>query len=249
MDPMTLSALGTMGKEAVGAIPGLVSTIVQAVPGKLEKQLRDQMAADQKRLAGGAGGMSQGALQQAQAGIANTVQAQQQQALAQLARGSAMGGGESGVRLAQQGAVLGAGQQAMQQGMSQLREQDLAYAQQQRAMNEQMRQQLMGMAEMRKQAALPEAQRAMGLTPMQVAAAQQSGADQRGDDAARVSGLAGSAGDAVKQAFDSAATAEAKRRAAAAAAQAAALNAPATAAPTTTDWAAIAQQYPYTPLQ
>jgi|GEM_PF-6360178 len=162
-----------------GMIPSVVNTAVAAIPGKMETQLRKQALADQKRLAGGAGGMSQGALQQAQAGIANTVQAQQQQALAQLARGSAMGGGESGVRLAQQGAVLGAGQQAMQQGMSNLREQDLAYAQQQRQANQALMQQLASIGAMRKAGVQQAAGQAFGITPTQAQeAAGMGGADR-----------------------------------------------------------------------
>jgi len=176
-----------------GMIPSVVNTAVAAIPGKMETQLRKQALADQKRLAGGAGGMSQGALQQAQAGIANTVQAQQQQALAQLARGSAMGGGESGVRLAQQGAVLGAGQQAMQQGMSNLREQDLAYAQQQRQANQALMQQLASMGAARKAGVQQAAGQAFGITPSQAQEAAGTGGAERGQFAQMVQGMANNA--------------------------------------------------------
>jgi hypothetical protein len=172
-----------------GMIPSVVNTAVAAIPGKMETQLRKQALADQKRLAGGAGGMSQGALQQAQAGIANTVQAQQQQALAQLARGSAMGGGESGVRLAQQGA----GQQAMQQGMSNLREQDLAYAQQQRQANQALMQQLASMGAARKAGVQQAAGQAFGITPSQAQEAAGMGGADRGQFAQMVQGMANNA--------------------------------------------------------
>jgi hypothetical protein len=177
----------------LGMLPAAVNTVVGAVPGKLETQLRKQAVAEQKRLAGGAGGMSQGALQQAQSGIANTVQAQQQQALAQLARGSAMGGGESGVRLAQQGAVLGAGQQAMQQGMSGLREQDLAYAQQQRQANQALMQQLAAMGAANRAGALQAFAPALGITPSQAQEAAGTGGAERGTYAQMVQNAADTA--------------------------------------------------------
>jgi len=175
------AGLGALGGAAIGAFGN-----------KDERQLRKQLAADQARLAGGAGGMSQGALQQAQAGMAGTVQAQQQQALAQLARGSAMGGGESGIQTAKMGAVLGAGQQAMQQGMGQLRQQDLAYAQQQRAMNAQIQQMLMNKAQARSEqinqqiAKLGEG----GVTQSQAAEASAQGSGQRSQGSYLVQALA-----------------------------------------------------------
>jgi len=204
-DPLTMAA-GAAGASGAGAgasplagglpglsgsIPGLVMAGLSYLPSKEEQALRKQVEADRKRLAGGAGGMSEGLRQQAQANLANTVQAQQQQALAQLARGSAMGGGESGISTARQLGVIGAGQQAMMQGVGQLREQDLMAAQQQRALNTQQLQYLSQMEMARRQAALQKAQEAIGLTPAQQQEAMLRGQTERGQLAQGVQGLAG----------------------------------------------------------
>jgi hypothetical protein len=161
------------------------------IPSAEETALRKQIEADHKRLAGGAGGMSEGRRQQALAGMASGVQAQQQQALAQLARGSAMGGGESGISTAKQLGVIGAGQQAMMQGVGQLREQDLMAAQQQRALNAQQLQYLAQMEMARRQAAIQQANQALGLTPAQQQEAGAAGQGERTQLAQGVQGLAG----------------------------------------------------------
>ncbi len=135
--------------------------------------------------------MSEGRRQQALAGMASGVQAQQQQALAQLARGSAMGGGESGISTAKQLGVIGAGQQAMMQGVGQLREQDLMAAQQQRALNAQQLQYLAQMEMARRQAAIQQANQALGLTPAQQQEAGAAGQGERTQLAQGVQGLAG----------------------------------------------------------
>lgn len=206
MDPVTLGAAGSavsaasgMGAAsplagAQGLVGGMIPSLLMAglsyIPSKEEQALRKQVEADRKRLAGGAGGMSEGVRQQAQANLANATQAQTQQALAQLARGSAMGGGESGINTAKQLGIYGAGQQAMMQGMGQLREQDLMAAQQQRALNTQQLQYLAQMEMMRRQQALSKAQEAFGLTPAQQQAAMYAGSAERGQLAKGVEGVA-----------------------------------------------------------
>ncbi len=167
------------GGLGAGNLLGLAGAAAMYMPGKEEKNLRKQVEADRLRLAGGAGGMSEGLRQQAQAAMANNVQAQSQQALAQLARGSAMGGGESGINTAKQLGVIGAGQQAMMQGQGQLREQDLAAAAQQRAMNTQQQQYLIQMEQARRAQAMAMAQQALGLTPAQTQAAGSEGQGER----------------------------------------------------------------------
>jgi len=203
MDPATIAAASGaagsgagaggatgMATQLAGAVPGLIMAGLSYIPSKEEQALRKQVEADRKRLAGGAGGMSEGLRQQAQAGMASSVQAQQQQALAQLARGSAMGGGESGISTAKQLGVLGAGQQAMMQGMGQLREQDLMAAQQQRALNTQQMQMLAQMEMARRQAALQKTQEAIGLTPAQQQEAMLRGQAERDQLAQGAQGLA-----------------------------------------------------------
>lgn len=179
----TLSGLGA------GNLLGLAGAAATYMPSKEERALKKQVEADRKRLAGGAGGMSEGLRQQAQAAMASNVQAQSQQALAQLARGSAMGGGESGINTAKQLGVIGAGQQAMMQGQSQLREQDLMAAAQQRAQNQQLQQYLIQSEMARRQAALGQANAALGLTPAQQQAAGQMGQADRAQLAQDVAAL------------------------------------------------------------
>lgn len=186
---MSTGSGGMMGALA-GPVMGVANAALSYIPSKEERALQKQVEADRKRLANGGGGMSEGKLQQAQSTLANSVQAQQQQALAQLARGSAMGGGESGIATAKQLGVFGAGQQAMAQGQSQIREQDLAAAAQQRAANTQLQQQLIAMERARRQEAIGHLQQGMGMTPSQQAAAGQEGANMRGMDAAQIQQLA-----------------------------------------------------------
>ena len=185
MDPLSMAASGI----GAGNLAGLGMAAMSYIPSKEERAMRKQVEADRKRLAGGAGGMSEGLRQQAQAAMASNVQAQSQQALAQLARGSAMGGGESGISTAKQLGVIGAGQQAMMQGQGQLREQDLMAAAQQRAQNAQLQQYLIQSEMARRQMAMNQANAALGLTPSQQQAAVQQGGAQRGQYAQDVTAL------------------------------------------------------------
>lgn len=187
MDPATASALIEVAPNALG----LGMAALSYIPSKEERALKKQVEADRKRLSGGGGGMSEGLRQQAQATMASNVQAQSQQALAQLARGSAMGGGESGINTAKQLGVIGAGQQAMMQGQGQLREQDLMAAAQQRAQNQQLQQYLIQSEMARRQAALGQANAALGLTPSQQQAAGQGGMSERAQLAKNIGTLAG----------------------------------------------------------
>jgi len=183
--------VGTALADLSPNLLGLGMAAASYIPSKEERALKKQVEADRKRLAGGAGGMSEGLRQQAQAAMASNVQAQSQQALAQLARGNAMGGGESGINTAKQLGVIGAGQQAMMQGQGQLREQDLMAAAQQRAQNAQLQQYLIQSEQARRQAALGQANTALGLTPSQQQAAGQGGMSERQKWATAVGALAG----------------------------------------------------------
>lgn len=153
-----------------------------------ERKIRDAMEADTKRMANGGGGMSQGKLQAMQASGMGQINAQQQQALAQMARGSAMGGGESGMRAMQQGQVYQGAMQAGQQMQSKIREQDLLYAQQQRALNKQLQMAWANKDDERTKEMYAQMERlAMTPTdPMQLYGAKVKGGDQRLEDAAKL---------------------------------------------------------------
>jgi len=173
--------------------------IAQAAPGPIENRMRKQLKADEKRLAGGGGGYAEGARQAQMAGVANTVQAQQQQALAQLARGSSAGGGESGMAAMRQAGVLTGSQMAMQRGASDVRAADLAYrdSQMQQLLQRQMALAAMGKA--RKDAAIKTksdaviGQNGTGMGDI-TGQGMAMGGVQRGTDAANVSDLTAQGG-------------------------------------------------------
>lgn len=124
--------LGTMLALGASMAADVGPAVAQLVPGPLERMQRKQIKADQARLAGGGGGMAAGKRQEMQAQVAGQARAQQAELMAQAARGSA-----TGQLQAPQAAqvMLGASQQAqqqMRQGMSDIRAQDLALAEEQR---------------------------------------------------------------------------------------------------------------------
>lgn len=185
---------GKAGGQLAGMIPGVVGAALSYIPSKQEQTLIKQAEADQKRLAGGGGGYAEGELQKQQAAGMGMLQSQTQQALSQLARGSAMGGGESGVQTAKQLGVLAAAPQAAAQMQSQIRERDLAYRAQQLAQNRQLQLQLAQMEQVRRQMALQQLQQAMQATPEQAGTAQGAGQAGRADVAGAVGQLAGGMG-------------------------------------------------------
>lgn len=140
-----LMTLASLGIDLAPAIAG-------AVPGKIERRLRKQSQADAERLAGGGGGMSAGKRQEMQAQAANQIRGAQGELMAQAARGSATGA-LNGPQATQ--VMLGAGQQAqeqMRQAQSDIRAQDLALAEEQRAQNMNLQGQLIGLGQQRKSA-------------------------------------------------------------------------------------------------
>lgn len=117
---------------AIPIVEPLVQAVVSAVPGKMEKMFRKDIIADRARLAGGGGGLSSGRRAQLASEASGQIQAQQGAALANLARGSAMGGGASGLAQAAAAGIQQAGLQATNQAMSDIRQQDLQVAEAQR---------------------------------------------------------------------------------------------------------------------
>lgn len=146
--------LGTVLALAASTAADVGPAVAQLVPGPLERMQRKQIKADQARLAGGGGGMAAGKRQEMQAQVAGQARAQQAELMAQAARGSA-----TGQLQAPQAAqvMLGASQQAqqqMRQGMSDIRAQDLALAEEQRGVLRQQQADAMERGWRRKQAVM-----------------------------------------------------------------------------------------------
>jgi hypothetical protein len=128
-----MSALAMMAiAQGVKALGSAAPGIAAAIPGKMERHYRKQVLADERRLAEGRGGMSAGQRQAAIAEGMAGVQAQQEQELARLARGSATQSGASGLQGEMAGAVHKAGLGAGNQVTSAVRQQDLDLAEAQR---------------------------------------------------------------------------------------------------------------------
>lgn len=125
MDPMTAMMLAQSAQGAAQIAAG-------AIPGKMERNYRKDVLADRERLQAGRGGMSAGQRQRTQAEAMGNIKAQQQEAAAQVARGSSAGTGASGVRTQMAGDIQRAGMAAGNQVSSAVRQQDLDLAQQQR---------------------------------------------------------------------------------------------------------------------
>ena len=176
--------------EIIKALMAVGMVIAQSTPGPIENRMRKQLKADEKRMAGGGGGYAEGSRQSQMAGVANTVQAQQQQALAQLARGSATGGGESGMSAMRQGNVFSGGQMAMQRGASDVRAADLAFRDQQMQLMLQRQMALAAMGQKRKDNASASAEGAMKTNGTSTQMGMQSGANARGSDAQNATNMA-----------------------------------------------------------
>lgn len=117
---------------AAAAGAKLIGGIIGAIPGKMERAFRKDILADRKRLSNGGGGLAAGDRQRLQAEAMGNIQAQQESARAQLARGSAMGGGASGMQTQQMSAITRAGMDAGNAAGSNIRQQDLDLAERQR---------------------------------------------------------------------------------------------------------------------
>lgn len=102
------------------------------IPGKAERQLRQAANTDLEMTAGGGGGMSAGERQRRQAEVAGAAHATQEQLLAQMARGSQTGAGESGAMAQAAGEVQKATAGTINRGMSDIRGQDLTLGAQRR---------------------------------------------------------------------------------------------------------------------
>ena len=129
--------LGLLAAGALAAAGGLGMAAARAIPGKLERNYRKQITADQKRLSGGAGGMSAGEREQARAEGVGAIQAQQAQERAQLARGAASGQAASGQRAEALASSQRAAHGARNQLDSSVRDQDLMVGAHQRQMLQQ----------------------------------------------------------------------------------------------------------------
>jgi len=114
--------------DMIGSLPG-PGTFISMIPGKMERQYRQDIMADRERLAGGRGGMSPAELQRKQAEANAAIQGQLNQQMAAMARGSASGSGASGMQQAQMRNLQASGLKAQNQAMSDIRGMDLKTAQ------------------------------------------------------------------------------------------------------------------------
>jgi hypothetical protein len=124
MGPVAMMALAQGVKALGSAAPGIIG----AIPGKMERNYRQQIVNDERRLAGGAGGMAEGKRQAAIAEGMAGVQAQQEQELARVTRGGATQSGASGLQGEMAGAIHKAGLGAGNQVRSAVRQEDLDLA-------------------------------------------------------------------------------------------------------------------------
>jgi len=183
-DPMT-------AMTATQAGMGALKVAAQAIPGRMERMYRKDILADRKRLQAGRGGMSAGQRQRAQAEAMGNIKAQQQEAAAQVARGSSAGAGASGVRTQMAGDIQRAGMAAGNQVSSAVRQQDLDLAQQQRQGLQGRMLQAYKMGQKRKGAAT-QAEKEAGFAGFDI------GQLGRGDDAKQIDQLTGYADQYIK---------------------------------------------------
>lgn len=135
--------VGTAIGAGLGALAGYLAS--RKTKGQKELEAANaaqaaQIAAEQARLAGGNGGLSDARRQAAQSAVRGAAASAAQQQLADVNRGSATGA--SGQALQQTEAIQRAEQGGVAQGLSNFREQDLAAAAQQRGELEAMKQNL-----------------------------------------------------------------------------------------------------------
>lgn len=156
---MPVLAAATVAKalQAAQALAPVAKAAMVYKPSKFEKQYRENIEAEQKRLANGAGGMSAGQRAQLTGEAMGQIQSAEKAAQAELVRGQG-GAGALGAGQAQQMAlqVTQAGMAARNQAQSQVRAQDLAQAQAQRAKLEQAQLNAIALERARREAALAE---------------------------------------------------------------------------------------------
>ena len=162
MEPITQMILGKALEYAGSAAPAVVS----AIPGRMERMYRKDVLSDRERLQAGRGGMSAGQRQRAQAEAMGNIKAQQQEAAAQVARGSSAGTGASGIRTQMAGDIQRAGMAAGNQVSSAIRQQDLDLAEQQRQNLQQRMLQAYTMGQKRKTAAVQALQSGEDASPL-----------------------------------------------------------------------------------
>ncbi len=98
-------------QQASGMLPSVIGGVVAAIPGKQEKAMREQLRRDEARLASGRG-LSAGQRAEYQGQAMQGINAQQQQVLAQFARGAVTPAGQSGLQQQAQANILRGGQDA-----------------------------------------------------------------------------------------------------------------------------------------
>lgn len=164
------------------AVGGLIAKgIASGIKSKAEKSLegdiaseKARLAAEEQRLSGGGGGMSASKLAAAQSQARGAASSAANEQIANAVRGSAAGGGASGMAQNAIGQAQMAEQAALAQNLSNIRAADLDYAQAQRdalvgqraaLFNQQMA--LKGMADQRKAAMLEAFGQAAGV-PLQM---------------------------------------------------------------------------------
>lgn len=110
----------------------LVNNITKQVPGPMEGKYR-QMAKDTiEQIASGHGGMAEGERQRMMSDLSDSIRNQQAEQMAAALRGSSPEAGESGLAALQQGLINQGAANALRGGMSDIRAQDLALAEQRR---------------------------------------------------------------------------------------------------------------------
>jgi hypothetical protein len=170
---------------------GALQVAAQAIPGRMERMYRKDILADRKRLQAGRGGMSAGNRERGRAEGRGFIASQEQEALAQVARGSSAGTGASGVRTQMAGDIRRAGMAAGNQVDSAVRQQDLDLAQQQRQGLQGRMLQAYKMGATRK-AAATQAEKEAGFAGFDI------GQLGRGDDAKQIDQLTGYADQYIK---------------------------------------------------
>jgi hypothetical protein len=121
-------------------ILGVAGSVAAAVPGPMETKFRKDIKSERKALeASGGTGLTSSARQKYRAEAMSGIDANKQAALAQLARGSATGGGESGQQQAAMRDIYKASDSADNKAMSDIRNLDAAeYARRQAKLQENM---------------------------------------------------------------------------------------------------------------
>lgn len=166
-EPVTAGIVGSMllGK-AIEYAGGSVPAVASAIPGRMERNYRKDILTDRERFQGGRGGTSAGTRERGRAEGRGFQASQEQEALAQVARGSSVGAGASGVRTQMAGDIRRAGMAAGNQLDSAVRQQDLDVAQQERQGLQARMLQAYAMGQKRKDAAIAGLQAGEDASPL-----------------------------------------------------------------------------------